>query len=165
MMSFMNLEASSFLFIVLVASSLINTSSQQSIFGINVPQTVECFKKITSALGTCEQVLQDRLDLVDKASEQTGDKVDKTMFSCCYFAEFSHCLDSKTEGKCGKDISSAIASGASSVAKVLNSKCEEYEYYSAKCLFVVYLNYIVVIAIILAVISVASCVIGCLRRR
>ena len=147
---------------LMVMLALISSSSQQmNIFGT----IFDCFKMVTNAMSTCEQQLQDRLDLVDKASEQAGENVDKTMFTCCYFAEFSHCLDSKTEGKCGKDISTAISTSASSVAKVLNSKCSDYEYYSAKCLFVVYLNYIVIVAIILAVISVASCVIGCLRRR
>lgn len=53
---------------------------------------LNCPAKIASALlGECQKRLQERLDLVNTA-EQEIDASAPSMFRCCYFQEFIHCV-------------------------------------------------------------------------
>lgn len=94
----------------------------------NLSSGIRCATELPAALSDCQSKLRDRLDLVDKAEEKIGKKYDRTMFNCCYYAEFAHCLDEKTGQKCSKEVASFIGTFAADFAKTLNKNCEDYNY-------------------------------------
>lgn len=116
-------------FLFCICYTLVHLSKSQS-FLDGLSSGVKCAGALPGALSECQSKLKDRLDLVDKAEEKIGKdhKVDKTMFNCCYYAEFAHCLDVKTEQKCSKEVASYISTFAADFAKTLNSNCEGYNY-------------------------------------
>lgn len=71
-------------------------------------QFLNCPTKIASALlGECQKRLQERLDLVNTA-EQEIDASAPSMFRCCYFQEFIHCVTEEAKMDCGPDVTSAV---------------------------------------------------------
>ncbi|XP_074603603.1 uncharacterized protein LOC141857087 [Brevipalpus obovatus] len=143
----------------------IGATSGQNVFS-GVGNFISCATSLPGAVTKCYGALKERLDLADKAENQIGkDKVDRTAFNCCYFAEFSHCLDVETDKKCSSEIGAYISTLSYDAVKTLNSKCDDYSYTSPTCLFIIYLNIIVIVGLILLALAALSCVVSCLCRR
>ena len=148
---------------IIILLAIIGASSAQF---SGIRDFVSCASSLPSALSKCYKGLQERLELADKAENQIGkDKVDRTAFNCCYFAEFSHCLDVETDKKCSSEIGAFISTVSYDTVKTLNSKCEDYSYSSPTCLFIIYLNIIAIVGLIILALAALSCVVSCLCRR
>jgi len=127
-------------------------------------QFLNCPMKIASALlGECQKRLQERLDLVNTA-EQEIDAAAPSMFRCCYFQEFIHCVTEEAKLDCGPDVTSAVERQVSDRFRQFSRKCTDYSYYSASCIFVVWFNLIVIGAIVLGILLVGCCLGMCLCR-
>ena len=69
---------------------------------------LNCPAKIAAALlGECQKRLQERLDLVNTA-EQEIDASAPSMFRCCYFQEFIHCVTEEAKLDCGPDVTQMV---------------------------------------------------------
>jgi len=127
-------------------------------------QFLNCPTKIASALlGECQKRLQERLDLVNTA-EQEIDASAPSMFRCCYFQEFIHCVTEEAKMDCGVDVVSAVERQVSDRFRQFSRKCTDYSYYSASCIFVVWFNLIVIGAIVFGILLVGCCLGMCLCR-
>jgi len=125
---------------------------------------LNCPAKIASALlGECQKRLQERLDLVNTA-EQEIDASAPSMFRCCYFQEFIHCVTEEAKDDCGPDVTQAVERQVSDRFRQFSRKCTDYSYYSASCIFVVWFNLIVIGAIVLGILLVGCCLGMCLCR-
>jgi len=108
----------------------------------------------------CSSRLKERIDTKEYVEKKSGETA-PGQFDCCYFAEFSHCFSSMTREACGDDVSEKAASFLDKGLQLVASKCKEYDYYSATCLFVIYLNYIIIAAVIFVLLSLGCCLAKC----
>ena len=124
-----------------------------------------CPGKVGSALlGSCKTKLDERLELMDKA-ESDINQVAPSMFRCCYFAEYVHCVAEEAKPECGDSVSKAVEERVNKMFSVISGKCQEYTINSPKCIFVVWFNLIISFVLIGSIMMIGCCIGACLCKK
>lgn len=81
--------------------------------------------------------------------------------TCCYFAAYRQCVKSKAQTECGDGAANAVDSFIRGVQGMLVDKCSAYDFFTPSCLFVLYYPWLIIGAIVLALVAIGCCLGSC----
>ena len=122
--------------------------------------TVKCLPTVLSAATKCNEELEKRLkDFADKENVPDAGK-------CCWFAAFRSCVWDLAYKECGQDAFNVMDTVVSRFQKDgLSLQCEGYTMYNPVCIFFIYLPYVIIAGVMLALLFIGCCIGACCCRR
>ena len=117
--------------------------------------TLSCSPKIATAMSNCNKDLNERTKALREA-DISGDAG-----SCCYFAAFRQCVTSESSSHCGESTGRLVDSAIRAVQGAVMDKCSNYDYITPSCIFVMYYPWIIIAAVVLALVAIGCCLGAC----
>src|SRR5437016_4092373 len=128
-----------FIILAVIALAVGLTNAAES----GLSEVVRCPLELSRAVaGDCKRKLEERLELVERAENEV-DQLAPSMFRCCYFTEYVHCVSQEVKPYCGNDVSSMVETRVTALFKNISGKCQDYNYSSPQCILVVWFNTII----------------------
>lgn len=142
---------------IVVTDAGLDQRKKREVTASGVFGAIGCLPTVMSAVGTCNDVLNERMKEFN--NENIGNPG-----RCCWFAAFRKCVSDLAYEKCGRDATEVVDSVISSTQSTLQGECKDYQLYNPVCVYFVYFPYVVIGAVVSALILIGCCLGACCCR-
>ena len=130
-------------------------SREKRQLGRDIFDTIGCSPKIAGFVASCNKDLDERTKALREA-DIPGDAG-----TCCYFAAYRDCVKSRTLSECGPGAAGLVDNAIRNVQGAVVDKCSNFDYLTPSCIFVLYYPWLVLAAIVFALLAIGCCLGAC----